>query len=509
MAVAAWGPRAALEGGLTVAKCTPEQLSRWLFVHLEDSPLSADIPRENLSLICERAVNFFFAKDVLALEGVFNWLIAEYNVPREKLASSFGSLKIPASELGVFMQLPGEENEATMSATLPGDRPLSALAEDAGETFDDDELPHESAESSSVSDDDEAPVWIPEGGTKAPAPASAGPVVEKARPKRHWQMLPPKSRDPVRSLSGYLNDTKYFEFVFLDYALDGDARKEQRVRLICSSIFRLREHEKNFYRNPALEPGSEADTIEAWAVRLNGLALAFALAKDVAGDDNLDQSEWLRGVRQLKGVFGDLTSRILIKLSEAKKIGGDTLSSFESAWSRLRFSHESLAGEIDRISKVAGKEMEEKKPSTPAKRLARRSPAAKVVIAEPEAEGLRALIKRFQFPLIVGALLLLVLSLGYAIHAMGVFKGEGTKEVKLDISALGFTAEKELTDGTGLVVMIKESEWTPLSDEDKKQRLAKLYEIAVAGGFKQAQVRSSANVPLGLALSPTMIKVLR
>jgi hypothetical protein len=498
-----------------VAKCTPEQLSKWLFERLKESPLQDDIPRQNLSLICDRAVHYFFNKDVLTLEGLFKWLAAEYNVPREKLAAAFSALKGPAAELGVFMRMPGDEADRTMAQTLPGDRPLSALAEESGETFGEDELPHEGADAEdhpaedANADEDEAPVFAEEDQGEVPAPAApsaAASAVPQARPRRHWQMLPPKPRDPVRSLSGFLTDSRYLEFVFLDYALDGNCRKEPRMQSLCSGIFQLRDEEKAFYRDPALEPGTDADTVEAWAVRLNGLALALGYAKEVAHDDQLDQAEWLRGVRQLIGIFGDLSSRILVKLSEAKKIGGDALSSFETAWSRLRYAHEALAPENERISAAAaGREVEVK--TTAAAKKPAKAAAAKAVAIDTGATGLSSFVQRNQMLLVVGAGVLLLVALGYAALSMGLFGSKNVVEAKIDVSSAGLKVDKKLTDGTGLVVVVNEAEWKALSAEDKHAKLVKLYEIAKAGGLSQVQVRGPDDKILGLAMSAQMIKV--
>jgi hypothetical protein len=475
-----------------------EGMGKWLSERLEASGLLEAVPRENLNLLCSRAINFFFSGNTLQVEGIINWLEVEYGVPRERLLEVFSRLAGEAPSFGFRVELPGGGPGETEEGFAP------------------DEIPHEGEEEAGSGGDseDDSGILMEDKGQEASSQGetvgpSLAPPPSKAR--RVWQALPPKPRDPVRSLSAFLVDYKYFEFAFLDQVLGGECRKEPRTAAVLEQSFRPTPEEKEFLKDPGLEPGTEEDTVLAWTLRLNGRALAYAYALDLARNEiSFDMSEWLRAVRQMNTAYGDISSRVLAKYAEAKKVGGHTLAAFETAWNRLRTFHERIAPQNERLSALAaGKEGEERgnKAGPGAKRPAPARAAVAARQKEGPAGGLGGFLEKNRFVVLIGAAALLAVFVFFGLYSAGLFKPSGFKEAPVDISGTGIKAERIFSDEVGLVVVVSDAEWASLDQEEKTEKLKALYETASRSGLKQVQVRNLQDRVLALILSPEKVKI--
>ncbi len=344
--------------------------------------------------------------------------------------------------------------------------------------------------------------------SSSPAPV----VVAQSRPKRHWQMLPPKMIDPGQSLAAFLGDWKYMEWAFLDHAHDGDGRKEPDVLKTLSHSFELSEAEKDFLQTPTLEPGQDEDTLEAWTLRLNGRALSFSWALRLAGGgEDFDVAQWLRGVRQLNQVYGEGSNRVLAKHAEAKQLGGAGLEAFEAAWVRLRKAHEKVEPEYERLTSVATgvaiKHEDEEKER--AKKKARAAKVVAVKQVDEEAKGIRGFVNKYQLLFMAAAAVLVVVTVGWVLLSVGLFTDvNNVKEIKVDLSGTGLQVESVITDSVAMVAIISGQKWAQLTPGQKEEKVKELFSIAAGHGLEQVQIRSKDDRVFAQAWSRDRISVL-
>jgi hypothetical protein len=93
-----------------VEKSSPEELAAWLFERVAATPILDYIPRENVHLICERAMTFFYSEGRLETGGLIQWCESEYGVPRRLLLETLSGFKKEAADvLGVEIVLPDDQ----------------------------------------------------------------------------------------------------------------------------------------------------------------------------------------------------------------------------------------------------------------------------------------------------------------------------------------------------------------------------------------------------------------
>ncbi len=488
----------------------PDKLAKWLFERLKDSPVAEFIPQENINLICERAVSFFYAGGTLNAQGLIEWLRTEYDAPAGAVTAAFDAIKDEAlSSMGVRLVMagasdaggpgpaPDEVKVSFARVDEPAEPPADAPAE---------EVVVQAAPSRPEPEPEQEPEQEPQPERKpepAPPPRARKepPPPSAIAPHKAWEYMKPARRDPARNLSAFLRDAAYFEWAVLVHAHDGDHKKDPLIKNCLQKSFALTPEEKIALADFSLEPGKDGATTAAWCLRMNGLALACACALELAAPERgFDDQEWVQGVRQLIAGFGDMAGGIMGKRTEARRVLEPGLEAFDAAYRRLKQIHDRLDGMAKKRARALAEAASRPSPK----------PAARGRAVSPSgASRARDFINDHSRAIKIAAAAVLALSVLAALYFSGVLAGSGVKQLAVDVADSGLTALSVTGQDKTMVVVIDEGQWLKLPAEEKVDALNKLYAHARAMHYSQVQVRGRDGAVLAHAWSDTDFRIFK
>lgn len=500
-----------------VELCSPERLAKWLFERLKDSAISEYIPQENLGLICDRAMFFFYKGGKLEANGLMEWLETEYNVPAETVSGILAGLVAPAqAKLAVKIIMPAGQPSAppatdeasgdakvTITQVPPDEEPPDSVEE----LLPPEEPPVPSEEqpqapSESIADIEPAPEEAP-----PPPPEGAGAI----GPRKAWEYMKPTPRDPARNLGGFLHDSAYLEWAILDKSHDRASINDVAMNSALSRLSEFSDEEKASLADFNLKPGNtDNNSTTAWCLRMNGVALAYAYALELAtGAPGFDMAEWVRGVRQLNATFGDMAGKIMGKRAEARKLGEPGLEAFETTYQRLKQIH----GQVEPLfwKQSGGTSPAAQVKAQAAKPVPKPTPPkpSRAIPGYAEESGLRGIINRNSGLFIIVGLVVTVISIGYAVYASGLLRGSEIKTMQIDLSSSGLKVTSATAQRKILVVEVEENSWTKLSVKEKDASIDSLYSVALKNGLDNVQIKSATGDLLAYVWSNTKYKIMK
>jgi hypothetical protein len=432
--------------------CESAVLQTWLTEKLVGSSLSEYIPRSNLTLVCQQIVAGFYRQGRLETVEIFGWLEKEYELPREELVLVLTGLKKEATRIGVNILLPWETHAGVQSAEAPAASAPPTVAPAAS-----------------------APPTVAPPADRSPAPRTA---------------------DPRKDLSAFMNDPKYFEWAVLDHVKGEGFPKEGPIDQILREHFEFAGEEIGIMRG--LEPGAKGENIDDWILRLNGLALALNYALALTQYQMEYPQEWLRGVRQLNTRMGEITGKVLNKQQKAKN--DPSLPLLRAAWTWGKEAMTQLELEAKRVQESIGQKASA--PPPPAEKTpAKPTPPPAAAPKTSAFEGRNKLLT-----LVAGAIILA--SFIWMLSALGILSGGDDKqEVTLDFSGIALPVQWSYTSSGALVVVTEETAWQALDEAAKVATISRLYRKAAAAGQSQLQLRTAANNILAHAWSEDNFKI--